>query len=385
MRVMLYVQHLLGIGHLVRASRIASALEADGQDVTMVTGGMAVDGFPDKRIANVQLPPLRSADDSFSGLADQHGREAGDAFLNRRKEALIGAFENIEPDCLIVEAFPFARRQMRFELLPLLDHVNALPPGKRPMVVSSIRDILQPKSPKRDMATARLVQDYFDLVLVHGDERFATLDETFSTATSIADRTVYTGMVAADDADPSDAERYDVIVSAGGGAVGGELLGASLAARALTSLNSARWLVVTGPNLPDPALARLQSEVADGVEIVRFRPDLAGLLRRAKVSVSQAGYNTISDVLRAQCASVLVPFAAHGEQEQTSRATRLQANGLAVCVKSDQLSPANLAAAIDAACAQHRGQAAGIRLDGAGATAEILRARYNAFRHARSA
>lgn len=383
MKVMFYVQHLLGIGHLVRASRIASALHADGQDVTMVTGGMAVDGFPAEHIANVQLPPLRSADDSFSGLADEQGREAGDAFLTRRKEALIGSFEDIEPDCLIIEAFPFARRQMRFELLPLLDHVKALPPGRHPMVVSSIRDILQPKSQKRDVATARLVRDYFDLVLVHGDERFAGLDETFSTADSIADRTVYTGMVAAHGTDPCDGDVYDVIVSAGGGAVGGDLLGTSLAARALTSLSSARWLVVTGPNLPDPALSRLQSEVADGVEIVRFRPDLAELLRRAKVSVSQAGYNTVADVLRARCASVLVPFAAHGEQEQTSRATRLQADGLAVCIKPDELSPASLAAAIDAACAQHRGHGAGIRLDGAAATAGILRARHNAFRHGR--
>ena len=57
MKVMFYVQHLLGIGHLVRASRIASALVSDGQDVTMVTGGMAVDGFPAAQIANIQLPP----------------------------------------------------------------------------------------------------------------------------------------------------------------------------------------------------------------------------------------------------------------------------------------------------------------------------------------
>ncbi len=385
MKVMFYVQHLLGIGHLVRASRIASALKADGQNVTMVTGGVAVDGFPAEPIANVQLPPLRSADDSFSGLADEHGRPAGDAFLTRRKDAVIRAFEDIEPDCLIVEAFPFARRQMRFELLPLLDHVRALPPDKRPMVASSIRDILQPKSNKRDVATARLVQDNFDLVLVHGDERFATLDETFSTAAAIAEKTVYTGMVAADDTDPSGADSYDVIVSAGGGAVGEDLLGASLAARALSSLNSARWLIVTGPNLPDQALLRLKAQVAEGVEIVRFRRDLADLLRRAKVSVSQAGYNTVADVLRAQCASVLVPFAAHGEQEQTIRATRLEAAGAAVCIKSDQLSSASLASAIDAACGQHRRQAADIELDGAAATAGILRDRYNAFRRDQSA
>lgn len=385
MKVMFYVQHLLGIGHLVRASRVAGALVSDGHDVTMVTGGMAVDGFPPAQIANVRLPALRSADDSFSGLADEHGREADDGYLAGRKDALIDAFDDIEPDCLIVEAFPFARRQMRFELLPLLDHVKAMPPGRRPMVVSSIRDILQPKSAKRDAATARLVQDYFDLVLVHGDRRFATLDETFSAAGAIADKTAYTGMVAPDEAEPLVAERYDVIVSAGGGAVGEDLLRTSLAARELTSLRSARWLIVTGPNLPGEAVSRLQSGASDNVEIVRFRPDLAALLRQARVSVSQAGYNTVADVLRAKCASVLVPFAAHGEQEQTLRATRLEAAGLAVCIQSHDLSSIDLARAIDAARSQERDYSAGMLLDGAQATAGILRERHETFKRGRSA
>ena len=46
MKVMFYVQHLLGIGHLVRASRIATALADAGHDVTVISGGMPVSGFP---------------------------------------------------------------------------------------------------------------------------------------------------------------------------------------------------------------------------------------------------------------------------------------------------------------------------------------------------
>jgi predicted glycosyltransferase len=45
-RVFFYVQHLLGIGHIARASRIANALQEDGFDVTVVTGGLPVAGFP---------------------------------------------------------------------------------------------------------------------------------------------------------------------------------------------------------------------------------------------------------------------------------------------------------------------------------------------------
>jgi predicted glycosyltransferase len=55
-RVLFYVQHLLGIGHLARASRIARALTQDGFDVTMVTGGMPVPGFPGPNINHVALP-----------------------------------------------------------------------------------------------------------------------------------------------------------------------------------------------------------------------------------------------------------------------------------------------------------------------------------------
>jgi len=380
MKVLFYVQHLLGIGHLVRASRIASALAEAGQDVTMVTGGMAVDGFPDQQIGKIQLSPLRSADSSFSGLADEYGRQVDVVDMTRRRDALIKAFDEVKPDCLVIEAFPFARRQMRFELLPLLEHVAALPVMHRPLVVCSIRDILQPKSLRRDQATAQLVRDHFDLVMAHADERFVLLDETFSETSSISDRLVYTGMIGPSHAKSPSTDRYDVIVSAGGGAVGEELLHASLAARVLTSLNSARWLIVTGPNLPEDAISRLQVNLSGKVEIVRYRPDLAVLLRQAKVSVSQAGYNTVADVLSAKCAGVLVPFATGGEQEQTIRATRLEEAGLAICLPQKNLTASRLAFAVDAACKLDRNDAVDMKLDGAETTAAILSERHEAFR-----
>ena len=41
-RVLLYVQHLLGIGHLRRAAAIARALAGGGFDVAFVSGGEGV-------------------------------------------------------------------------------------------------------------------------------------------------------------------------------------------------------------------------------------------------------------------------------------------------------------------------------------------------------
>ena len=38
-RVLLYVQHLLGIGHTVRAAQLTRAMQRKGMDVTYVSGG----------------------------------------------------------------------------------------------------------------------------------------------------------------------------------------------------------------------------------------------------------------------------------------------------------------------------------------------------------
>ena len=87
-RVFFYVQHLRGIGHLARASRIASALAKDGCQVTVVTGGVPVNGFPGADITSVTLPPVVASSAGFSGLADQVGNPVGEEFLAARRDQL---------------------------------------------------------------------------------------------------------------------------------------------------------------------------------------------------------------------------------------------------------------------------------------------------------
>ena len=386
MKVIFYVQHLLGIGHLVRASRLADALDKAGHDVTIVSGGMPVQGFPSEALKLIQLQPLCSADSGFSGLADAQGVPADEALFSARKLALLDTFEQLSPDCLIIEAYPFARRQMRFELVPLLDHAASLPSGRRPMVVSSIRDILQPKSPERDVATAEIVNRYFDLVMVHGEESVAPLRETFSAADLIAGRVVYTGMVGPCSNDNSYAESHDVVVSAGGGSVGEDLLVAALEAHKLINLQDAKWLLLAGPNLPEQTYQRLRDDTSLNINVVRFHPDLSGLLKNARVSVSQAGYNTVADVLVAGCASVFVPFGAHGEREQTIRAQRLSDAGRAALIEQSDLTPLRLAGAIQQAMIQHDARAfAPMAMDGAQQSARLLAVRYQQFKRDQSA
>ncbi|WP_027665772.1 glycosyltransferase family protein [Rhizobium leguminosarum] len=369
-RIFFYVQHLLGIGHIARASRIANALVTDGFDVTVVTGGLPVPGFPGEGVKTVALPAVVASNAGFSGLADAEGRPAGEDFLHARRQQLLDAFHAARPDVVIIEAFPFGRRQMRFELLPLLEAIDKAEP--RPKLLSSVRDILQEnRKAGRDAETVTLVKEHFDAVLVHGDPGFVRLEDTFPLTPEIADRLRYTGLVAAPPA-PEPAETFDIIASAGGGAVGAALIGAAKEAAALLSADL-RWLLVAGPNLPEADFAALAEDAAANVTLVRFRKDFPSLLRGAKVSISQAGYNTVGDLLRTECWAILIPFVAGGETEQTVRAERLQALGLADILPENGLTAGHVKKAVEKAlAAQPRGPVL-LDLDGAEKTAGIIR------------
>lgn len=378
-RVLFYVQHLLGIGHLARASRIADAMAEDGFAVTLVTGGAPVPGFPPGTIRHEALPPVVASDAGFSGLARPDGAAADDAFLASRRDRLLALFRQLKPDVLVVEAFPFGRRQMRFELLPLLEAAAASTP--RPLVVSSVRDILQERpKPGRNEESAALIERFFDLVMVHGDPAFATLEDSFPLADRIAGRVAYTGLVAGAPVAPS-AERFQVLISAGGGAAGRALVTAAVGA-ARNANPKFRWGLIAGPNLPDDDYATALAQAPSQLDIFRFREDFRSLLASADLSVSQAGYNTVCDLLQAGCRSILVPFEAGGETEQTARAMRLQSLGLARLLPENRLGPQGLRAAIEAALTAPRPMANSLNLDGARGAARLL---HDRLRRGRSA
>ena len=193
-------------------------------------------------------------------------------------------------------------------------------------------------------------------MLVHGDPRLVSLDATFPHAGEISDRIAYTGYVVArsgtaavEGVAGTVGGAGEVVVSAGGGAVGGKLLEAALAARPRTPLAEAGWRLLAGSNLPEADFRSLVSRAPAGVEVERFRPDFAALLRRARLSISQGGYNTLMEVLDAGLRAVVVPYSGGLETEQTLRANLLAARGLVEVVGEDALGAESLAAAVERA------------------------------------
>jgi predicted glycosyltransferase len=240
-------------------------------------------------------------------------------------------------------------------------------------VICSIRDILQPRAKaERNRETCELLDAYYDHVLVHGDERIARLEDSFALAGSIGDKLYYSGYICARHAQqPPSAEGLDeVIVSAGGSATGLRLLTTALAARPLSDLRELHWRLLVSPAIAAADFDALQRGAGSDVSIERNRPDFSALVKRARLSISQAGYNTVTDILSSDTPAVVVPYAEANEIEQTLRARALEKCGRLVALSEAELGAGTLAQAMSRA--QQQNTTLSVDLDGASNSAAMI-------------
>ncbi|PPR64100.1 MAG: UDP-N-acetylglucosamine--N-acetylmuramyl-(pentapeptide) pyrophosphoryl-undecaprenol N-acetylglucosamine transferase, partial [Alphaproteobacteria bacterium MarineAlpha4_Bin2] len=307
----------------------------------------------------------------FHDLRDVSNRPINENWRERRRDGLLELFESFQPNFLITEAFPFGRRQMRFELIPFLEHATSQ--KSPPKIFCSVRDILKSnRKAGRAKETSNLIKKYYDGVLVHGDPNFVKFEETFPETQDFKEKIVYTGIVADRYEYSLKKRRREILVSAGGGAVGLQLFETALKARVLSKFSGATWRLLFGPNIGETDYLRFQAQASDRVIIERYRSDFRELLTQCAVSVSQAGYNSTADILMAATPAVLVPFDIDDEDEQPRRAAKLAERGYAETIPSGKLTPVSLAAAVDKAGKAKPFTASKIDLDGARRTAEFF-------------
>ncbi|WP_027708067.1 glycosyltransferase family protein [Zooshikella ganghwensis] len=350
--ILMYCQHLLGVGHLYRFARLAAACVQSGFKVTVVAGGESVGQSLFEGCHWVQLPPIKVPDASFSELVTADGQSVSANYWQQRQHVLRETIKQTLPDVFLVEMYPFGRRAFRHELTPILAELKA---GDACKVMCSLRDILVDKfvrDPQRQDWVVDQLQQYFDAVLVHGDENFIALQETFPAAERVSSQLYYTGYVGPEhDSQVSVAPQRQVVVSAGSGAVAEQMMMDLLAARPYSSVASWSWRFLLGPRSShrlQQALAEADKEAGLGdIQVEGLRDDFVSLLAASGLSISQAGYNTVMDVLVAQCPALLLPFSNADETEQLLRAQRLAAAGYCHYAQPEQLSPQRLAQCID--------------------------------------
>jgi len=376
-RVLFYCQSLLGIGHFIRSRELLFALR--DFDVRFLYGGEFVPGFELPAWVEALYLPALISDARFQQLYVVNSSDSLSEIQARRKDLLRAAFDSFAPDILLIELFPFGRKKFNFELLPLLAHARATRPATK--IVCSLRDILvrRPDQARYEAEVCALMNQYFDLLLIHADPRLQRLEETFGNVAGLDCPIRYTGYVAQPPRDRAEARAGAdslLLVSVGGGRVGHELIACALDAE--TRLADRRRLhILTGPHMPVEQFQSLQKRAAgrSHITLQRHTTQFLTWLRQADLSISMAGYNTCMDILSSGARALVCPFSDHENDEQTLRARKLEQLGYVSVLDPARLDPDYLAAEI-VRCLNLAAPAPAMALDlrGAPRTAELLTA-----------
>ncbi len=329
-RLLCYCQSLMGLGHLART---ATLLESLSQlfDITLLLGGPAPsDVYLPDGITIIQLPAIEEKPPGT--VQDSLDIRSPDVILHRRQRLAAHTATTTAPDVVLIELFPFGRKKFTPEILGLIKAARVA--GRNPIVLSSVRDILvrgRSNQQAHDDRARDVLMKHFDGVLVHVDQQFARLAETFKPRHPVSIPVYHTGFVVRNRSTRKRrvGEAQQLVVSSGGGRYGEPLLRSAL--RAYQGMDNApRLKLIAGPMLPAESFGQLlkASQNTDGVHVVRSVPDLPAELAVAVGSVSQAGYNTTMEVLVSGVPALLVPFVSPTDDEQSRRARRLADLGL---------------------------------------------------------
>lgn len=340
-RLLLYCQHSLGMGHWVRAMTLANALSREFC-VTFLNGGRAPDHKAETGdLEMLNLPPLGMGEDHQ--LYSQDERYSVKDALAMRRHLILDTYATLRPQVVLIELFPFGRKKLAGELLPLLKAARR-DRHTRPLVLCSLRDIMvnARKDQSRHDERARWITDrYFDGLLVHADPRFARLEDSFKPRHPLQTPLLYTGFVAPGRIQAAiRPPRCGVLVSAGGGMVGAPLFQAAIQAHAINwEFERLPMTIVAGPFLPETDWQELsaQAQGVAGLTLLRSVPAMQPLLDAHSVSVSQCGYNTVMDILESRTPALVVPFVRGQEDEQIQRAQKLAQLGLVKTLHPAQL------------------------------------------------
>lgn len=349
-KIILYCQHVLGIGHFFRTLEICRALHR--HRVILVSGGPETPAPLPPHVRRVQLPEL-AMDHAFQNL-HATGGDSLERTQENRRAMLEQLLREETPDLFLIELYPLGRKAFRNELNPILEQIKDghLPPCR---VVCSVRDILVEKEDqvRHDTRAVNALNRWFDALLVHADPAVIKLDATFSRMADIRIPVTYTGFVAPPVSPVGDRAAWKatrgmtpdqvlVVASAGGGAVGYPLLDA--VARAVPRLpeDLPIWVqLFTGPFMSARDAEKLQQRRNHRMHIDRFAKNFPAWLGAADLSLSMAGYNTCMNILATGVPALVHPFGQN--REQGLRARLLEDRGLLGVLPAEGLNPPELA------------------------------------------
>src|SRR5919201_2570079 len=357
LRVMLYSQDGLGLGHLRRTNSIAAALVQARPDAAILTASDSrLSPFfqPTPNQDYVKLPSIVKV-----GPGDWRPVGLPLEFPEvhaLRREMLRATALAFGPELVLVDHMPHGAMG---ELLPTLEALRASSPSVR--IAVGLRDILDAPAVIRrvwaEEGAYEAIERHYDRVLVYGSRSVFDLAAQYDLPDAVAARVRYTGYVCTPNraryaarlrADHgADGGRALLVAMAGGGMDGYPMMRALLDALPLVRAEQpCAAVLVTGPFMPAGQRRDLQKRAQALAATVRISvSDPLSYVEAADVVTAMAGYNSTVEILRSATPAVLVPRPGPSSEQRT-RATLFAERGWVRTVDPDALDPATLAAAV---------------------------------------
>jgi predicted glycosyltransferase len=343
-KVMFYCQHILGMGHLIRSVEIVRGLIPDFQ-ICFINGGQVIKEFEfPSEIEVVNIPAVKT-DSEFTELTPVDDSLTMSELETIRTKMLLDVCDRFQPDILIIELFPFGRRRFSFELIPLMEKAKAM--GTK--IVSSVRDIVVTKQDQQrhEEKVCRLINKYFDMLLIHGDPNFVKLNLSFSRIDDLNCPVHYTGYVVQP---VPKLQKIDnkplILVSVGGGRFGHDLLECIAHTAPILKTKIPHHLqVFTGPFCPDTVLQKLQAitKEQDNITVNCYTSNLLNYMQQADLSIGMSGYNTTMNILSTGIKAMMMAFQGNNDKEQETRLKKLDSLGRVKMIQPKDLQPEKFA------------------------------------------
>lgn len=341
MRMLMYSQDGMGLGHLRRTRNIAQEVLAMEPDcgILIVSDSSATPFFPPLRgVDYLKLPTIVK-----TGSADWRTGTlplSVDDTVNLRARVIREVFREFGPDVVVVDHGPVGALG---ELKPLLDDAGSS------RLFLNLRDVLdEPEVIRRvwnDLDAYRYLA-YYDAVLVYGCRDVFDAESAYALIPSARDVVFCNYAAPRRPIEPPENRLQDqfVLVMGGGGGDAYPLAKAFLDALPIT-LRSAQFdsLILTGPNMPVERREELQAQATTlPVRIEVSVEDATALLERASAVVTMGGYNSLSEVLQWRKKALVVPRAGPSA-EQRIRSRLFSERGLVRALEPEALTPERLA------------------------------------------
>lgn len=294
-KIIIHCQYVYGIGHFVRTIQLATTLIKEFE-VYIVNGGQIINQFPiHENIRIINIPAIYK-DEKENLLIPVDNNLSLQECLDKRLAIIKEVVLNIKPEVVITEHFPFGFL-FKDEALAFINSARVINPTLK--VVASVRDVIENNiGNPNDNLTIKILNESYDLLLIHGDKNIISIKDSFPLFNKIKINIKHTGYIVQELTTCFNKnEKINILVSIGAGRLGSELLVKVLESYSLLNKDKYNLTLFTGvfQENKESILSELN---LDNVEMYEFDRNIyLSKLSVADLVISLGGYNSMMEAI----------------------------------------------------------------------------------------